>query len=95
MIERHVTFNVVPEKTTEFEQFFMHEYRPAMSSMAGFVKVALLRNQDQPSQYCMVISFDSTQNASAWRASAEHQALKPELSSLYHDSSLKVYEVVT
>ena len=65
MIERHVTFNVVPEKTTEFEQFFMHEYRPAMSSMAGFVKVGLLRNQDQPSQYCMVICFDSTQNASA------------------------------
>ncbi len=94
MIERQVTFHVLPEKETEFEHFFVNEYRPAMSSMAGFIKAGLLQNQDEPSKYCMVICFDSVQSASAWRASAEHQALKPKLSSLYQDISLKVFEVV-
>lgn len=94
MIERHVTFSVLPEKATEFEQLFINEYRPAMSSTTGFVKAGLLRDQDEPKQYCMVICFDSIQNAYAWRASAEHQALKPKISILYQDSSLKVYEVI-
>ena len=28
MIERHITFNVHPDKTAEFERFFADDYRP-------------------------------------------------------------------
>ena len=36
MIERHVTFHVLPEKTAEFVRLFREEYRPAMATMPGF-----------------------------------------------------------
>jgi len=94
MIERHVTFNVFSDKATEFEKFFVEEYRPAMSSMAGFIKVELLRDHSEPTRYRMIIRFESIPTASAWRTSAVHQALKPKISSLYQDSSLQVFEVI-
>ncbi len=68
MIERHVTFNVLPDKCAEFERFFSEEYRPAMSAMPGFVRVELLHQTDAPMQYQMVIRFESAETASGWRA---------------------------
>ncbi len=94
MIERHVTFEVLPGQTCEFEKFFIEEYRPAMASMPGFINVALLREQEISSQYHMVIRFQSDENAAAWRASAAHQSLSPKLKALYTESQLRVYEVV-
>lgn len=94
MIERHVTFEVLPRKTHEFEQLFIEEYRPAMASMPGYVSVDLLREHEKSTVYHMVIRFQSLENATAWRASAAHQSLSPKLKALYSESQLQVYEVV-
>lgn len=94
MIERHITFHVLSGKESEFEQFIKDEYCLAMSEKEGFVKTGLLRDKETPSQYCMVICFDTIENAAAWRESAEHRALKPKLANLYSESNLKVFEVI-
>lgn len=94
MIERHVAFDVLQGQETAFEQFFIREYKPAMSRMAGFVRVELLRDQEDPSKYQMAIRFNSTEDATAWRASAEHQALSPQLKVLYSKSQVQVYSVI-
>jgi antibiotic biosynthesis monooxygenase (ABM) superfamily enzyme len=94
MIERHVTFDVFPEKTTEFERLFVEEYRPAMARMIGFIKVDLLRDQENANSYHMVIRFETAATAAGWRASPEHQALKPKIKPLYSESRLQVYDVI-
>jgi heme-degrading monooxygenase HmoA len=94
MIERHVTFNVLPGRESDFEQLFVNDYRPAMASMPGFVKVELLREQEDPGHYQMVIRFESMETAAAWRTSDAHQALKPRIGALYEGSSLHVYDVI-
>ncbi len=94
MIERHVTFSVLPDRTHNFEKFFSDKYRPAMASMPGFVTVELLREQENPTHYQMVIRFESPETAAAWRSSDVHQAMKPELKALYQGSTLTVYDVV-
>ena len=94
MIERHVTFNVLPDKTREFEELFTSKYRPAMAAMPGFIKVELLREQEDPTQYQMVIRFVSMETAAGWRNSDAHLALKPKIKALYDGSKLIVYDVV-
>jgi antibiotic biosynthesis monooxygenase (ABM) superfamily enzyme len=94
MIERHVTFNVLPDMTQEFVNLFCEDYRPAMASMPGFVKVDLLREQEDPTKYQMVIRFESMETAAAWRSSKAHQALKPKIKALYQGSTLQVYNVI-
>lgn len=94
MIERHVTFEVMQGQEGAFEQFFAQEYRPAMSQMAGFVRVELLREQEVPSHYLMAIRFDSVETAAGWRASPEHQALSPRFKALYSGSQVQVYDVI-
>jgi heme-degrading monooxygenase HmoA len=95
MIERHVTFKVIPGKEKDFERVFVEEYHPAMSSMPGFVYAYLLVNQNDPQSYHMVIRFHSTEEASAWRSSSLHQSLQPKMKALYQESQLQVYEVIT
>ncbi len=94
MIERHVTFDVLHDKTDEFELFFSDEYRPAMALMPGYIKVELLREQEDSTKYQMVIRFMSFEEAAAWRNSNAHQVLSPKLKALYSASQLQVYEVV-
>jgi len=94
LIERHVTFNVYADKTGEFERLFVEEYRPAMSAMAGFVKVELLCAQEDPTRYQMMIRFETAETAAAWRNSVSHQLLQPKIKRLYEDSALQVYEVI-
>ncbi len=94
MIERHINFKILSDKTKDFEKFFIKEYKPAMARMPGFIKVELLRQQEDPTTYQMVIRFESTDTASAWRASAAHQELSPRLKALHAGSMLNVYEVV-
>jgi len=94
MIERHVTFDVFPDKSREFEELFELEYRPAMKLMPGFVKVELLQNQEEPHKYQMTIRFNSLEEAAAWRSSDAHQALKPKLKSLYSSNLLQVFDVI-
>ena len=95
MIERHVTFDVLPERTRDFEKLFVEEYRPAMASMPGYIKVDMLGEQNNPYRYQMVIRFDSDDLAAAWRSSAAQQALSPRLKSLYSTSHLQVYDFIS
>jgi antibiotic biosynthesis monooxygenase (ABM) superfamily enzyme len=94
MIERHITFNVHPDRVAEFERFFTAEYAPAMATSPGFVSVGLLREADHPSRYQMVLRFHDGGSAAAWRISPEHAALQPALTALYSDNEIQAYEVV-
>ena len=94
MIERHVTFNVFPGKEKDFERLFVEEYRLAMSKMPGFVKVELLRQQEDPTKYIMTIRFESLETAAAWRSSEAHEALKPKIKALHESTSLLVCDVI-
>lgn len=94
MIERHVTFKVIPGKEQDFKRLFIEEYRPAMSSMPGYVYVHLLVDSENPQLYHMVIRFRSLEEAAAWRNSVLHQSLQPKLKALYQESQVQVYEVI-
>lgn len=94
-IERHITFQVLPEEVEKFGIFFKQEYRPAMENTNGFVKAELLKDMENPQDLKMVLRFESSDAAAGWRASESHAALKPRLKSMYSDSEIKVYEVIT
>lgn len=94
MIERHVTFNVIPGKEKDFEKLFIEEYSVAMSKQPGFVSVALLKEHEKGSIYQMAIRFQSLETAAAWRESEDHKALSPKIKALYTESDVKVYEVI-
>ena len=94
MIERHVTFHVIPGKEKEFEALFKKEYSTAMSKQSGFVSVSLLKEHEKEAIYQMVIRFQSLETAAAWRDSAEHKALSPKIKALYTESTVQVYEVM-
>jgi len=94
MIERHVTFNVIPGQQQDFENLFRQEYSPAMSRQPGFVSVALLKEQEKEAVYQLAIRFESLATAAAWRESADHKALAPKIKALYQDSSVAVYDVI-
>jgi heme-degrading monooxygenase HmoA len=94
MIERHVTFNVHPDRVEDFERFFAGEYAPAMSRSDGFVGVGLLREMERPSRYQMVLRFRDVDAATGWRTSAEHQALQPALVALHSGMEIIAYEVI-
>ena len=94
MIERHVTFNVIPRKEKDFEVLFKEEYSIAMSKQIGYVSVTLLKEHEKEAVYQMGIRFQSLETAAAWRDSAEHKALSPKIKALYKESTVQVYEVI-
>jgi len=94
MIERHVTFHVIPGKEKDFETLFKEEYSVAMSKQPGFVSVALLKEHEKGAVYQMAIRFQSLETAAAWRESADHKALSPKIKALYTESSVQIYEVM-
>ena len=94
MIERHVTFMVHPGKERDFESLFKQEYGVAMSRQPGFVSVTLLKEHEKEAIYQMVIRFQSLETAAAWRDSADHKALSPNIKALYKESTVQVYEVI-
>lgn len=94
MIERHVTFNVIPGKEKDFEKLFKEEYSVAMSKQPGFVSVTLLKEHEKEAVYQMVIRFQSLEAAAAWRDSADHKTLSPKIKALYKESTVRAYEVI-
>ncbi len=94
MIERHITFTVHPERTSDFERFFAEQYRPAMAESPGFVRVELLREADQATHYQMVLRFDDADSSLGWRTSPVHQGLQPALAALVADSEVQGYDVI-
>jgi len=94
MIERHVTFNIIPGREKDFETLFKEEYSIAMSKQPGFVSVVLLKEHEKEAIYQMTIRFQSLETAAAWRDSADHKALSQKIKALYKESTVQVYEVV-
>jgi antibiotic biosynthesis monooxygenase (ABM) superfamily enzyme len=94
MIERHVTFNIIPGKEKDFENLFREEYSVAMSKQPGFVSVTLLKENEKEAVYQMVIRFQSLETATAWRDSSDHKALSPKIKALYRESAVQVYEII-
>jgi antibiotic biosynthesis monooxygenase (ABM) superfamily enzyme len=94
LIERHITFNVHPDRTAAFEKFIADEYRPAMAKSPGFVKLELLREAESPTRYQMVFRFEDADSAAGWRTSEVHQALQPALKVLHVDMEIQGYEVI-
>ncbi len=94
MIERHITFNVHPDRTSEFERFFADDYRPAMAAAPGFVRVELLREIDSATRYQMVLRFEDADSSAAWRTSEVHQALQPALLELFGDNEIQGFVVI-
>ncbi len=94
MIERHITFNVRPDKTAAFEHFVAGEYGPAMAASPGFVKVELLREAESPTRYQLVFRFEDADSAAGWRTSEVHQALQPALNVLHGGIEIQGYEVI-
>lgn len=94
MIERHVTFSLIPGEEKDFEALFETEYSIAMSRQPGFVSVMLLKEHENEAVYQMAIRFQSLETAAAWRDSADHRALSPRIKALYKESTVQVYEVI-
>jgi heme-degrading monooxygenase HmoA len=94
MIERHVTFEVLPGKSEAFERFFRSEYAVAMAAQPGFRGAELLRPKESESELVMLLRFDSLEAAQAWRDSADHKRLSPTLKALYQGSQVRVFDVL-
>ena len=94
MIERHITFNVHPDKTDEFERFITGEYGQTMAKSPGFVRIELLREAESATRYKMTFRFADADSAAGWRTSEVHQALQPALKALFTDNEVQGYEVV-
>ncbi len=94
MIARHITFNVHPDRTGDFERFFADEYRPAAAKTPGYLSLELLREKEQPERYQMVFRWETGDAAVAWRTSADHVALQPGLNALHGGMDIVAYDVV-
>ena len=94
MIERHITFNVHPDKKSAFEQYFADPYRTTMAKSPGFVKAELLREAESATRYQMVLRFEDADSAAGWRTSEVHQALQPALGALQSGMEIQGYDVI-
>lgn len=94
MIERHISYTVVPENATEFERFFVEEYRPPVLGMPGLIECSLLREAEHADRYQMVFRWETAENAAAWRTSPVHQALQPALNTLHGGMEIIAYTKV-
>jgi len=94
MIERHITFDVLPDQTGAFERFFTEQYRPPVLDMPGLIECSLLREADSPTRYQMVFRWEEPDNAVAWRVSEVHQGLQPGLNALHAGMVIVAYAKV-
>ena len=93
MIERHITFNVHPDKTAEFERFFADEYRPPVLDMPGLIECSLLREADTPTG-TRWSSASRMPTGGRWRRREVHQALQPALNALHAGMEIVAYTKV-
>jgi heme-degrading monooxygenase HmoA len=83
MIERHITFDVLPDQTDAFERFIAEQYRPPVLEMPGLIECSLLREADSPTRYQLVFRWEQPDDAVAWRVSEVHRGLQPGLNALH------------
>jgi heme-degrading monooxygenase HmoA len=94
VIERHITFNVHPDRTADFERFFVDAYRPPVLDMPGLIECTLLRESEHAERYQMVFRWEAADNAVAWRVSEVHQGLQPALAELHGGMEITAYTKV-
>jgi antibiotic biosynthesis monooxygenase (ABM) superfamily enzyme len=94
VIERHITFDVHPDRTGDFERFFTDEYRLAMTASPGYLSAALLREADSETRYQMVLRFVDGEASATWRNSEVHKALQPALEALHGGMHILGYEII-
>jgi antibiotic biosynthesis monooxygenase (ABM) superfamily enzyme len=94
MIERHISFAVLPDKTAEFERFFVEEYRPPVLELPGLIECSLLREAEHADRYQMVFRWETADNAVAWRTSPIHQGLRPTLNALHTGMEIVAFSKV-
>ena len=94
MIERHISFEVKPGKTAEFERFFTEDYRPPVLGFQGLIECSLLREADSATRYQMVFRWEHPDDAVAWRVSEVHQGLQPALAELHDGMVIVAYAKV-
>ena len=90
MIIRQISFQLAAENREAFESFWSSKYREAMSQQPGFIAARLLRTDSESDEHQIEIEFESEETASAWRASSDHENLKPRFKYFVPASSLKV-----
>jgi heme-degrading monooxygenase HmoA len=94
MIERHIRFEVPTSGTDSFRRFFDEKYVPPMSEIEGFVSARLLRPSDDDGEILMVLQFETAEASAAWRESAAHQSLQPELKGLHSGMRIRGYQTL-
>ena len=94
MIERHISLEVHPGRTTEFERFFADRYRPPVLLMPGLIECVLLREAGSEARYQIVFRWATAEDAVAWRVSETHQALQPAFNELHGGTTITAYEAV-
>ena len=83
MILEHALLPVIPGRETEFESAFARA-RPIISSMPGFVDLALSRCLERPSTYLLLVHWNElTDHTEGFRGSAEYQQWKTLLHHFY------------
>lgn len=94
MIERHISFAVLPERTADFERFFVEQYRPPVLELPGLIECSLLREAEHADRYQMVFRWETAEHAAAWRTNPVHQALQPALNELHTGMEIVAYAKV-
>jgi heme-degrading monooxygenase HmoA len=94
MIERHISFAVLPDKTADFERFFVEQYRPPVLEMPGLIECSLLREAEHVDRYQMVFRWETAENAVAWRVSEVHQGLQPALNGLHSGMDIVAFSKI-
>jgi heme-degrading monooxygenase HmoA len=94
MIERHISFAVLPDKTADFERFIAEQYRPPVLEMPGLVECSLLREAEHADRYQLVFRWETADNAVAWRVSEVHQGLQPALNALHAGMEIVAYQKI-
>ena len=94
MIERHITLDIRPARTADFERFFAERYRAAALTMPGLIECTLLRESERPERYQMVFRWETADQAAHWRTSDVHEALQPGLRALNWNMEIVAYTSV-
>ncbi|MEP6842383.1 MAG: antibiotic biosynthesis monooxygenase [Pseudolysinimonas sp.] len=73
MITEHAVLSVIPGQEAGFEAAFA-EAEPLISSMPGFVDLSLSRSLESPSQYLLLVAWDSIEaHTVGFRGSPEYE----------------------
>lgn len=83
MITEHAILPVSPGRESEFEAAFA-QARPLISSMPGFLGLELLRSQETPEEYLLLVGWETVEHhTEGFRDSPEYQRWKALLHHFY------------